>query len=80
MPSTPYLLFMSYIETIADNIEDQKCVLLLGYDLAPNKAGTPIHEHFPQYLAKETDLKVDYDIDDLIIFKKKNSKISSTPS
>ena len=64
-----------YLNTIAKNIEDDRCIVLLGPEVSLTPKGIPFHEDLFRYLQEETDLKIDRDIEGLIVFKDKFSEI-----
>ncbi len=63
-----------HIEVLIDNIKNEKCILMLGPDIATNADGIPLHQDLITYLNKESDLKIEFDIDNFILFKNKTTK------
>lgn len=64
-----------YLSTITNNIQDDRCIVLLGPEVAVTPDGVPLQEDLYRYLKEETDLKIDHDIEGLIVFKDKFSEI-----
>jgi hypothetical protein len=63
-----------YIDLIVDSIKEERCVLMLGPEVALNNRGVPIYSDLPRFFQEETDLEIDKDTDGLIIFKSRRSK------
>lgn len=64
-----------YLNTITNNIQDDRCIVLLGPEVTITADGKPLHEDLFRYLQEETDLKIDHDIEGLVVFKDKFSEI-----
>ncbi|RMG22577.1 MAG: hypothetical protein D6730_16185 [Bacteroidetes bacterium] len=64
-----------YLNTITNNLQDDRCVILLGPEMAATSEGTPLQRDLFRYLKEETSLNIDRDIEGLIVFKDKFSEI-----
>jgi len=63
-----------HLDLIVDNIKEERCVLMLGPEIALNSQGIPIHSDLPRFFQEETDLEIERESDSLIIFKSRRSK------
>lgn len=64
----------NYLDVIIDNLQNEKCVILLGPELLVTKDGVTLQQDLFRYFASETNLKIVEDIDHFVIFKNKTSK------
>jgi len=63
-----------YLDVIIDNLKNERCVVMLGPDILINHQGNTLQQNMFHYFETETDLKIEQDIDNLVIFKNKSSK------
>lgn len=63
-----------YVDVIANNIKDERCVLMLGPELWVDEEGKALQPELQSFLEKETDTKIDYDINNLYHFETKSTK------
>jgi hypothetical protein len=64
-----------FIDVILDNIAEEKCILILGPDISVDKEYHPnIEPDIIKYINSMSNLDLEYDADNFIIFKKKSAK------
>ena len=64
----------NYLDVIFDSIQTNRCTIMTGPDMAVNHKGVPVYQDLQRYFEKETDLRIEYDLDNFIRFNGKSSK------
>ncbi|TAF64474.1 MAG: hypothetical protein EAZ55_11605 [Cytophagales bacterium] len=62
------------INVIANNIKDERCILLLGPHFWLDKDGKELHTKLADMVKQQADLQIRYDVDDFLVFKSKSDK------
>lgn len=63
-----------YLDEILDGLESERCVFLLGPNVASDAQGRPLHEGFLEYARQEKDFHIEPDMDGLFSFGRGRDK------